>query len=155
MPQLIDLVIEYKLPIVNTSAGSANLYTQKLKDAGIIVMHVVSSTRTALKAAEAGVDVIGAKGVESGGKVSPDEVPTISPVPKVLDAVDQPVIAAGGLADGRGLAAALNDFDGTTANYTAGTGAGLIEDVPTVAAVMNKMVAEAVAQIKASQAAIA
>ncbi|RMF18436.1 MAG: enoyl-[acyl-carrier-protein] reductase FabK, partial [Candidatus Dadabacteria bacterium] len=66
-----------------------------------------SSVRTALKARDAGVDIIIAEGVESGGKVSPDEVPTISLIPQVVDAVDVPVVAAGGLAEGRGLLAAL------------------------------------------------
>jgi enoyl-[acyl-carrier protein] reductase II len=68
---------------------------------------VVSSLRTALKAEAAGVDAVVAEGIESGGKVSRDEIPTISLVPQVVDAVKIPVIAAGGLADGRGLLAAL------------------------------------------------
>ena len=107
VPGLIDILIELDVPVVTTSAGSAEKYTRRLKDAGITVLHVVSSLRTALKARDAGVDIIVAEGVESGGKVSPDEVPTISLIPQVVDAVDIPVVAAGGLAEGRGLLAAL------------------------------------------------
>ncbi|MBW2695727.1 MAG: nitronate monooxygenase, partial [Deltaproteobacteria bacterium] len=77
------------------------------KDAGATVIHVISSLRTARKAAAAGVDAVVAEGIESGGKVARDEVPTISLIPQVVDAVDIPVIGAGGLADGRGLLAVL------------------------------------------------
>lgn len=107
VPDLIKHLIELKVPVVTTSAGRPDGYTMRLQDAGIVVMHVVSSVRTAMKAADAGVDVIVAEGVESGGKVSPDEVPTISLVPQVIDRVDVPVVGAGGLADGRGLLAML------------------------------------------------
>jgi enoyl-[acyl-carrier protein] reductase II len=71
------------------------------------VIHVISSVRTAVKAEGAGVDAVVAEGAESGGKVARDEVPTISLIPQVVDAVDLPVIGAGGLADGRGLLAVL------------------------------------------------
>lgn len=107
VPELVGIVKEFGVKIVTSSAGSPDKYTRELKDAGITVIHVVSSLRTARKAAGAGVDAVVAEGIESGGKVSRDEIPTISLVPQVVDAIDIPVIAAGGLADGRGLLAAL------------------------------------------------
>jgi enoyl-[acyl-carrier protein] reductase II len=107
VPELVKIVKECGVSIVTTSAGSPDKYTRELKDAGVTVIHVISSLRTARKAAAAGVDVIVAEGIESGGKVARDEVPTISLVPQVVDAVDIPVIGAGGLADGRGLLAVL------------------------------------------------
>ncbi|MCP5043453.1 MAG: enoyl-[acyl-carrier-protein] reductase FabK [bacterium] len=107
VPDLVEVVTELEVPIVTTSAGSPGKFTSQLKDAGVTVIHVVSSLRTALKTAAAGVDALVVEGIESGGKVSREEVPTISLVPQVADAVDIPIIAAGGLADGRGLLAAL------------------------------------------------
>ena len=107
VPDLVKLLPEYGVKIVSTSAGSPAKYTGLLKEMGIYVIHVVSSVRTALKAQDAGVDAIVAEGSESGGKVARDEVPTISLVPQVVEQVSVPVIAAGGLATGRGLLAAL------------------------------------------------
>jgi enoyl-[acyl-carrier protein] reductase II len=107
VPKLVELVKEYGIKIVTTSAGNPAKYTKELKDAGVTVIHVVSSIRTAVKAEGAGVDVVVAEGSESGGKVARNEVPTISLIPQVVDAVGIPVIGAGGLADGRGLLAAL------------------------------------------------
>jgi enoyl-[acyl-carrier protein] reductase II len=107
IPDLIPLLSEFDVKIVSTSAGNPAKYTQQLKDLGIYVIHVVSSVRTALKAQNAGVDAIVAEGSESGGKVAKDEVPTISLIPQVLEEVDIPVIAAGGIATGRGLLASL------------------------------------------------
>jgi enoyl-[acyl-carrier protein] reductase II len=92
---------------VTTSAGNPAKYTKELKDAGVTVIHVVSSIRTAVKAEGCGVDMVVAEGSESGGKVAREEVPTISLIPQVVDAVDIPVIGAGGLADGRGLLAVM------------------------------------------------
>lgn len=107
IPELIPLLSEFGVKIVSSSAGNPAKYTQQLKDLGIYVIHVVSSVRTALKAQDAGVDAIVAEGSESGGKVAKDEVPTISLIPQVLEEVDIPVIAAGGIATGRGLLASL------------------------------------------------
>lgn len=107
-PKLVEIALEEKVRIVTTAAGSPDKYTKPLKDAGITVIHVVSSVRTALRAQAAGVDIIVAEGVESGGKVSPDEIPTLSLIPQVVDEVEIPVVAAGGFADGRGLLAALS-----------------------------------------------
>jgi len=107
VPDLIKLLPEFDVKIVTTSAGNPAKYIQVLKDMGIHVIHVVSSVRTALKAEDAGVDAIVAEGSESGGKVARDEVPTISLIPQVIEQVHIPVIAAGGIATGRGLLAAL------------------------------------------------
>mgnify|MGYP001412474370 CR=1 FL=1 len=107
VPDLIKLLPEFGVKIVSTSAGNPAKYTEVLKDMGIYVIHVVSSVRTALKAEDAGVDAIVAEGSESSGKVARDEVPTISLIPQVVHEVNIPVIAAGGLACGRGLLAAL------------------------------------------------
>ncbi len=107
VPKLVELVKEYGIKIVTTSAGNPGKYTRELKDAGVTVIHVVSSIRTAKKAEASGVDAVVAEGSESGGKVAREEVPTISLVPQVVDAVEVPVIGAGGLADGRGLLAVL------------------------------------------------
>ncbi len=107
VPELVKILPECGVRIVTTSAGNPAKFTSALKDAGIIVIHVVSSLRTALKAEAVGVDAIVVEGVESGGKVGREEVPTISLIPQVADAVDIPIIGAGGLADGRGLLAVL------------------------------------------------
>jgi len=105
--KIAEVVVEQGVKIVTTAAGSPDKFTKPFKEAGITVMHVVSSVRTAQKAEAAGVDIIVAEGVESGGKVSPLEIPTITLIPQVIDQVKKPVIAAGGIADGRGLLAML------------------------------------------------
>ncbi|MDG2072158.1 MAG: nitronate monooxygenase [Pseudomonadales bacterium] len=107
VPNLLDLLPEFGVRIVTTSAGNPAKYTEQLKSMGIYVMHVVSSVKTALKAFDAGVDAIIAEGSDSGGKVAKDEVPIISLLPAVTERVDVPVIAAGGFATGRGLLGAL------------------------------------------------
>ena len=107
VPNLLDLLPEFGVKIVTTSAGNPAKYIDVLKDMGIFVIHVISSVRTARKAEDAGVDAIVAEGSESGGKVAIDEVPAISLLPQVIDSVKIPVVAAGGFASGRGLLAAL------------------------------------------------
>lgn len=101
------VVIEEKVPVVFTSAGDPRLLTARFKEAGIRVVHVVSTVRQARKAEEAGVDAVVAEGFEAGGHNSPDELSTMVLVPQVADAVGIPVIAAGGIADARGFVAAL------------------------------------------------
>jgi enoyl-[acyl-carrier protein] reductase II len=102
---LVDLCIQEKVPVVTTGAGSPASIVADLKRAGIVVIPVVASVALARRLARAGVDAIVAEGTESGGHVG--DVGTLALLPQVMDAVQVPVIAAGGIADGRGLAAAL------------------------------------------------
>jgi len=104
---LIDVAIEEKVPVVTTSAGNPATFTSYLKDAGIKVLHVVASVRHAKGAEGRGVDAVIAEGYEAGGHNGFDEMPTFVLVPQVADAVEIPVVAAGGIADARGFVAAL------------------------------------------------
>lgn len=104
----IQTIIKYRVPVVFTSAGNPKTYTQRLKDAGITVVHVVSSAKFALKAQEAGVDAVVAEGFEAGGHNGRDETTTFCLIPLVRQAVSIPVIAAGGIGTGRGMLAAMN-----------------------------------------------
>jgi enoyl-[acyl-carrier protein] reductase II len=115
-PYLIDAIIEErekdpelkrKLKVVITSAGNPALYTNKLKDAGLKVIHVVPSVYHAKKAEEAGVDAVVASGHEAGGHVAWEPVHTTVLLPAVRKAVKIPVLSAGGWCDGKGLVAAL------------------------------------------------
>lgn len=101
-------IIKYKVPIVFTSAGNPKTWTQHLKDHGIKVVHVVSSVKFAIKAAEAGVDAVVAEGFEAGGHNGRDETTTFCLIPMVRKAIDIPLIAAGGIGTGRGMLAAMN-----------------------------------------------
>ncbi|MBX2982291.1 MAG: nitronate monooxygenase [Flavobacteriales bacterium] len=103
----IATVIEEKVPIVFTSAGNPSTWTSKLKDAGITVVHVTASVKFARKAEDAGVDAVVAEGFEAGGHNGREETTTLVLVPMVCDAVKVPVIAAGGIADGRAMLAAM------------------------------------------------
>ena len=103
--QLIEVVLEEKVKIVVTSAGNPATWTEKLKSHGIIVVHVVSSAKFALKAQNAGVDAVVAEGFEAGGHNGREETTTLTLLPMVLNAVNIPVIAAGGIASGRAMLA--------------------------------------------------
>ncbi len=103
----IATVIAEKVPIVFTSAGNPVTWTGRLKDAGITVVHVTASVKFALKAEAAGADAVVAEGFEAGGHNGREETTTLVLVPMVRDAVQVPVIAAGGIADGRAMLAAM------------------------------------------------
>jgi len=104
--QLMDIVLEEEVKIVFTSAGNPKLWTAKLQAKGIIVVHVVSSIKFALKAQEAGVDAIVAEGFEAGGHNGREETTTFTLIPMIKEQITIPVIAAGGIASGRGILAA-------------------------------------------------
>ena len=106
VPEMAKIIVEEKVPVVTTGAGSPATYIKMWKDAGIKVFPVVASTLLAKRLAPLGVDGIIAEGTESGGHVG--EMTTMSLIPQVIDVVDIPVIAAGGIADSRQLAAALS-----------------------------------------------
>ena len=103
----METLARERVPVVFTSAGSPRKWTDHLKSAGATVIHVVSSAAFALKAQAAGVDAVVAEGFEAGGHNGREETTTMCLVPEVVDAVDIPVIAAGGLQDARTLLAAL------------------------------------------------
>ena len=103
----IKTIIKYKVPIVFTSAGNPKTWTALLKENGITVVHVVSSLKFALKSQEAGVDAVVVEGFEAGGHNGLDETTTFTLVPTVKQEVTIPIIAAGGIATGRGMLAAM------------------------------------------------
>ncbi len=102
---LVDLVIEEKIRLVTTGAGNPGPYMGKLKAAGIIVVPLVPSVALAKRVVRSGADAVVVEGTEAGGHIG--ELTTMALVPQVVDAVDVEVIAAGGIADGRGVAAAF------------------------------------------------
>ena len=103
----VKTIIKYKVPIVFTSAGSPKKWTSTLKNEGIIVVHVVSSLKFALKSQAAGVDAVVAEGFEAGGHNGIDETTTFCLIPEVSNSIDIPVIAAGGIGDGRSMLSAM------------------------------------------------
>lgn len=105
--QLIDIVIEEKVPIVFTSAGNPKTWTPLLKAAGITVVHVVSSAFFAAKSEAAGVDAVVAEGFEAGGHNGREETTTMVLIPAVCEQVKIPVIAAGGIGSGKAMTAAF------------------------------------------------
>ncbi len=104
---IVDFVAECGVKFVTTSAGSPAKYVEKLKGAGLTVYHAVPSLAGALKAAEAGVDGLVVEGTEGGGFKSPEEVGLFVLIQAIRRKVDLPIIAAGGIADGQGMAAAF------------------------------------------------
>jgi enoyl-[acyl-carrier protein] reductase II len=105
--ELVRVTVEEGVRIVFTSAGHPVKYTRQLKEAGCVVVHVIAGVKHARTSVEAGCDAVVAEGVEAGGHNGVDELTTMTLVPQVVDAVQVPVIAAGGIVDGRGMAAAL------------------------------------------------
>jgi enoyl-[acyl-carrier protein] reductase II len=103
----IETIINEKVPIVFSSAGNPKTWTSKLKEQGIIVVHVVSSSKFALKAQEAGVDAVVAEGFEAGGHNGREETTSLVLWPHVADSVQIPVIAAGGISNGKAMLAAF------------------------------------------------
>lgn len=103
----IETIIRQRVPVIITSAGNPAKYTAKLKDHGITVIHVVSSSRFAQKAQSCGCDAVVAEGFEAGGHNGREETTTLVLIPLVRQAVDIPVIAAGGIATGRQMLAAM------------------------------------------------
>jgi enoyl-[acyl-carrier protein] reductase II len=104
---ILDIIIEEKVPIVFTSAGNPKIHTPRLREAGITVVHVVSSAKFALKAQDAGVDAVVAEGFEAGGHNGREETTTMALIPQVVEAVNIPIIAAGGIASGKSMLAAM------------------------------------------------
>jgi enoyl-[acyl-carrier protein] reductase II len=104
---IVDFVVDQGVRFVTTSAGDPTKYTAMLKDAGLTVFHVVPTLHAALKAIDAGVDGLVVEGGEGGGFKNPRDVSTMVLLPLVCSKVEVPVIAAGGIADGRSMAAAL------------------------------------------------
>ena len=106
-PKIIDFIIAQGVKFVTTSAGDPMKYTALLKEAGLTVYHVVPSLKGALRAIEAGVDGLIVEGGEGGGFKNPNDVASMVLIPQVCEAVDVPVVAAGGITDGRSMAAAF------------------------------------------------
>ncbi len=103
----IQSIIDLKVPVVFTSAGNPKTWTNLLKSNGIIVVHVVSSVKFALKAQHAGVDAIVAEGFEAGGHNGIEETTTFCLIPDVAKSIEIPLIAAGGIMDGKGMLSAM------------------------------------------------
>ena len=105
--EILKIIVEEGVKIVFTSAGNPKTWTPYLKENGITVVHVVSSSVFALKAQEAGVDAIVAEGFEAGGHNGREETTTLTLIPMVKEKIQIPLIAAGGIATGRGMLAAM------------------------------------------------
>ncbi|MFO7721016.1 MAG: nitronate monooxygenase [Gillisia sp.] len=105
--KIIEIIIEEGVEIVFTSAGNPKIWTKHLQSHGIKVVHVVSSVKFALKSQEAGVDAVVAEGFEAGGHNGRDETTTFTLIPMVKEQLEIPLIAAGGIATGRGMLAAM------------------------------------------------
>ena len=105
--EIMKIIVDEGVKIVFTSAGNPKTWTSFLKENGITVVHVVSSSKFALKAQEAGVDAVVAEGFEAGGHNGREETTTLTLIPMVKEKISIPLIAAGGIASGRGMLAAM------------------------------------------------
>ena len=105
--EIIQIIIEQGVKIVFTSAGNPKIHTERLKENGIKVAHVISSVKFAAKAQEAGVDAVVAEGFEAGGHNGREETTTFTLIPMVKEKIQIPLIAAGGIATGKGMLAAM------------------------------------------------
>jgi len=105
--KLMEIIVDQEVKIVFTSAGNPKTWTKFLQEEGITVVHVVSSVKFALKAQDAGVDAIVAEGFEAGGHNGRDETTTMVLIPSVKEKIQIPLIAAGGIATGRAMLAAM------------------------------------------------
>jgi len=106
--ELFEILFEENVKVVITSGGNPELYTKRMKDAGMTVIHVVANVKFAQKAEKAGVDAIVAEGFEAGGHNGRDEITTMCLIPSIVKVVNIPVIAAGGIATGRTMLAAMS-----------------------------------------------
>ena len=105
--ELMDIIVEEDVKIVFTSAGNPKTWTSFLKEKGITVVHVVSSVKFAIKAEAAGVDAVVCEGFEAGGHNGREETTTFTLIPMVKESITIPLIAAGGIGNGRGMLAAM------------------------------------------------
>ncbi|MFA5418493.1 MAG: nitronate monooxygenase [Bacteroidales bacterium] len=105
--EVIEIILRHQVKIVFTSAGNPGKYTSLLKENGITVAHVVANSKFALKAADAGVDAIVAEGFEAGGHNGAEETTTLVLIPQLRRLIKQPLIAAGGIASGEAMYAAM------------------------------------------------
>ncbi len=105
--KIMAIILEEKVPVVFTSAGNPKAWTSKLQEQGIVVVHVIANTKFALKCVEAGVDAIVAEGFEAGGHNGREETTTLCLIPQIREAVQIPLIAAGGIGSGQAMAAAM------------------------------------------------
>lgn len=104
----IEIILKHKVPIVFTSAGNPKLWTSYLRENGVVVAHVVSSVKFALKAQESGVDIIVAEGFEAGGHNGREETTTMVLIPLIRNNIEIPIIAAGGIGSGQAMLAAFS-----------------------------------------------
>lgn len=104
----IEIILKHKVPIVFTSAGNPKLWTSYLKENEVVVAHVVSSVKFALKAQESGVDIIVAEGFEAGGHNGREETTTMVLIPLIRNNIEVPIVAAGGIGSGQAMLAAFS-----------------------------------------------